>query len=356
MTEEAQVDQTAETEYAKPDPGKAPRNIALAEIAAGRAARIETEFAAENNVASVDDDHNVTPAPELKAEPAPAAAAEEPATPSAEPAPLPEPAAPAGASTIDPEAEYEVVVEGQKVKVRGKTIIDAGFRTLQKEAAADHKLHLASRLLEEAEARSRATQPGAIEPAKPATPEGRTEEQLAHDLQFGTPEQSAAAVRELRKGGLSEERLGQLTEERARLAARDEFEYQRGKAYLAREHKDLMEKPALRRLFESEDARLLESGDRRPYIERYSAIATQLRKDFGLVKPAPQAPASAPTKGSLEARKQAKAQAPSVPRTAAARLGEAEPAEKPKSNSDVIAAMAAARGKNRLTEPPQTRR
>jgi hypothetical protein len=248
-------------------------------------------------------------------------------------------------------------VEGQKVKVSGKTIIDAGFRTLQKEAAADHRLALASRLLEEAEARARATPSGAPEPAKPASSESRTEAELAHMLQFGTPEQSAEAVRLLRQGGLSEQQLSQLAEERARQAARDEYEFQRGKAYLAREHKDLMEKPALRRLFESEDARLLEAGDRRPYIERYSAIAAQLRKDFGLVKLAPQAkPGEGAPKGSPAARQQAKAAAPSVPRTAAARLGEGTPAEKPRTNSDVIAAMAAARGKNRLSEPPPNRR
>jgi hypothetical protein len=176
-------------------------------------------------------------------------------------------------------------------------------------------------------------------------------------LQFGTPEQSAEAVRLLRQGGLSEQQLSQLAEERARQAARDEFEFQRGKSYLAREHRDLMEKPAIRRLFESEDARLLEAGDRRPYIERYSAIAEQLRKDFGLVKPAPQAkPGEGAPKGSPAARQQAKAAAPSVPRTAAARLGEGTPAEKPRTNSDVIAAMAAARGKNRLSEPPPNRR
>lgn len=356
MSEEIKVPE-GETEYEKPAPAVNPRDIALKEIAASRATKVEAEFAADNNVPSVDDDHNITPAPT----PAPAAAAAEPATPSAEPAPTSlEPSAPAGApdpAAIDPAGEYEVTVEGQKVRVKGQTIIDAGFRTLQKEAAADHKLQLASRLLEEAEARSRATPTGATEPAKPAPSEGPTVEELAHDLQFGTPEKSAAAVRELRKGGISEERLAQMTEERARLAARDELEFQRGKAYLAREHKDLMEKPAIKRLFESEDARLLEAGDRRPYIVRYGAIAEQLRKDFGLAKPAaPATPSSEPAKGSAAARQQAKASTPSVPRTAAARLGEGEPAEKPKSNSDVIAAMAAARGKNRLSDPPPNRR
>ena len=353
MSEEIKVPEGDE-EYIKPDPLKNPRNIALAEIAATRAGKVEAEFAADNNVPSVDDDHNITPPS------APAVAAEEPATPSAEPAPSSLEPAPAGAPpadpSLDPSAEYEVVVEGQKVKVSGKTIIDAGYRTLQKEAAADHRLALASRLLEEAEARSRATPPGAPEPSQ-APSEGPTEAELAHMLQFGTPEQSAAAVRALRQGGQSEERLNQMAEERARLAARDEFEFQRGKAYLGREHRDLMEKPALRRLFESEDARLLEAGDKRPYIERYGAIAEQLRKDFGLAKPAPQAkPAEGAPKGTAQARQQAKAAAPSVPRTAAARLGEGDPAEKPKTNSDVIAAMAAARGKNRLVEPPPNRR
>lgn len=353
MTEEVKVETPEtpepETPYEKPQLAENPRNQILREIAASAAAKHATDAA--ETMPSVDDDHNVT-----QPEPAPAAAAPD-STPSD--APEPPPAAPAGApSAIDPEGEYEAIVEGQTVKVKGKTIIDAGFRTIQKEAAADHKLQLASRLLEEAEARHRATAtpPGA--PETPAKPADKTEGELAHALQFGTPEESAAAVRTLLARGISEDRVSQLTEERARLAARDEFEFQRGKSYLAREHKDLMEKPAIRRLFESEDSRLLEAGDRRPYIERYSAIAEQLRKDFGLTKSAPagSTPAAA-SPGTAAARKVAKAQAPSVPRTAAARLGEGSgDLTKPKATSDVIAAMAAARGKNRLTEPPNTRR
>ena len=113
----------------------------------------------------------------------------------------------------------------------------------------------------------------------------------------------------------------------------------------------------MRRLFESEDARLLQAGDRRPYVERYRAIGEQLRKDFSLAAPSVPAPAGAQAPGSAAARREAKAKAPTVPRTAAARLGDGGGEQtKPVSPSDIIAGMAAARGKTRLTEPPPTRR
>ena len=229
---------------AEPSPYINPRKAIMDEIAAAAFKQHAEEASEGASVPSVDDEHNITePAAAEPEEPAPAAvASEEPATPSAA---TPEvlPAASAGApasESIDPEADYMVVVEGQELTVKGKTIIDAGRRTLQKEASADHKLRLASQLLEEAERRSAATPQGAAS-EEPKAPTGKTEAQLAHDLQFGTPEESTNAVRELRAGGLTEERILQLADERSRLVAADEFEFRRGQALLHRDFKALME-------------------------------------------------------------------------------------------------------------------
>lgn len=339
------VDSPEAPEYVKPNPAQNPRNMALGEIAAARASRVEAETAEDNNFPSVDDDHNIT-----AAAPEPV----EPSTPS-ETAPTP-PEQPLEAAAPDP--EEELLIEGQAVKVPTSKLLDAGRRTFQKEAAADHRLQVASKLLEEAERRLAATPPGA-EPSPPPAPAGsNTEAELAHMLQFGTPEQSAEAVRQLRGGGVDESRIQSLADERARMAARDEMEFARGKAFIQKEYSDILTKDSMRGLFFSEDSRLLAAGDRRPYVERYRAIGDQMRKDFGLVKPAPQVQAAGePSKGTVAARQAAKAAAPSVPRTAAARLGEGGGEQaKPKTSTEIIASMAAARGKNRLSEPPPTRR
>ena len=338
-----------------PPPVENPRNAVMADIAKRAFERHAQESVENSSMPSVDDDHKVTEAAPPPTEPAPAA--ELASTPSEEPGASPPPAPAAGApEKYDPEGEYKVIVEGQEMLVKGKTIIDAGMRTLQKEAAADHKLRLASQLLEEAERRSAATPQGAS-PEQPSKPQARTEEQLAHALQFGTPEESAAAVRELRGSGLDENKINELADARARLVAADEFEFRRGQAVLHRDFRDLMERPAMKRLFESEDARLLQAGDRRPYVERYRAIGEQLRKDFSLAAPSVPTTTGAPSTGTVAARQAAKAKAPTVPRTAAARLGDGGSTEtKPVLASDVIAGMAAARGKNRLTNPPPTRR
>ena len=329
-----------------PPPAVSQRLAIMKDIAANSFAQHEKESVESASIPVVDEENRPVAA---TPEPAPAPPPEQASTPSDAPSSPSEPEVSAGAP-LDPEAEYEVIVEGQPLKVKGSTIIDAGKRTLQKEAAAEHRLRLATQLLEEAERRAAATPQGAT-PA-PEAPKQQTEAELAHALQFGTPEESAAAVRALRGDGFSEEKILRLTEERARLVAADEFEFRRGQALLAKEYKDLMEKPALRRLFESEDARLLQAGDRRPYVERYRAIGEQLRKDFGVAKPAAPAPAGAPAPGTAPARQAAKAAAPSVPRTAAARLGDSSSAPaKPVTPSDVIASMAASRGKNTLSGP-----
>ena len=355
MSEE-NLEQVPAGEPETPAPYINPRKTIMDEIAKVAFERHAAEAAEGASVSTVNDEHEVTEPPAQEPAPADAEAApQEPATPSAAPQETPPLAeAPAGApEKYDPDGDYKVIVEGQEMLVKGKTIIDAGMRTLQKEAAADHRLRLASQLLEEAERRVAATPAGAAS-TQPEAPRGMTEEQLAHALQFGTPEESANAVRTLKAGGATEERILQLVEDRSRLVAADEFEFRRGQALLHREFNDLMEKPAIRRLFESEDARSLQAGDKRPYVERYRAIGEQLRKDFGIAKPAAPAPAGGPASGSAAARQVAKAKAPSVPRTAAARMGEgSSDAAKPVLASDVIAGMAAARGKDRLTAPPK---
>lgn len=346
---EVTTEVTEEPIERRPNPQDNPRNAVLSSIAKTAFAQHDAE-AADNAKIPVMDDAGQVHEPAAAApsdEPTPPESAEPAASSPSEPVAAPsEPAAAPAGEAIDPNAEYDVVVEGQTIKVKGSLIIDAGKRTFAKETAADFRLRTASQLLEEAERRLQASgQQPAAEQSKPE-PSTKSEAELAEMLQFGTKEQSAEAVKILLSRGMPQDQIMQLSADAARSAARDEFEFQRAKSFVAREYRDIMDRPALRNLFSAEEERLRRGGDKRPYGELYKAIGDNIRKDFGLVKPA--AAATAPVPGSKEARVERKAAAPSVPRTATARLQESQ-AAKPKSAGDIIAGMAAARGQHRLT-------
>lgn len=358
-------------EFNKADPKLNPRNQALAEIASSVAKQHEKDFAEDNNVSSIDDEGNVTPPPSEKAEaqtavtteqeeqPAETATQEEPAAPAATSAPAEE----EGISTIEPDAEYEVQVDGVPLKVTGQKLIDAGVRTFQKETAADYRLKQATEKMREADellskAREQTAQPQ-VQP-QPQQPQGPSVADLQAAIQYGTPEQAQAAITLLmQRGSTSQQDIARMAETRARAAARDEALFNKAVDYLQTEHGDLLKHDHLKRFIFAEENRyrapkqLGGLGDQRPYIEVYKEIAENIRKDFNLPKPNAQGqPSSQPsTPGTAAVRVARKAAAPSVPKTAAARLDQAEAQAKPKSTSDVIAAMAASRGKDRLSQP-----
>lgn len=356
VEQETKVEAPEGEEYVKPDPAMNPRNIALGEIAASVAEKHKVEFA--ETMPSIDDEGRISP-PEGGE---PAGAAPE-APPSAEPATPPsaeQPSLPAAPSTepagINPDQLYKVTVDGQEMEVPGRAIIDAGMRTFQKETAADYRLKLASQLLQEAEAKAKgaATPPGAPAPAA-EPPAGLNDAQLAEALQFGTPEQAAAALKELRgRPSVSPEEIARIVDARSRNVAQDEIQFQEAKKFVQAEYSDLMSNDYLRRLFFLEENRRRApkerggEGDRRPYKELYAAIGNDLRKSFNLQKPAA---AGSPSLGTAQARQQRKAEAPPVPRTAAARLQEGPGAAKVPTPSEIIASMAARRGSDRLFQP-----
>lgn len=341
-----------ETVERAPNPQDNPRNAILASIAKEAFKQHDAE-AGENSKIPVTDEDNapVAAAPSETEDSTPPEQEEQPPSSEAEPSASaageqPPPASKPREEAVGEDKEYDVVVEGQKMKVSGKALIEAGIRTFQKETAADFRLRTASQLLEEAERRMAEAKPAEVKPTEQPAPAGEPNEaQLAEMLQFGTKEQSAQAVKVLLQRGTEPGKILQLAGDAARAAVRDELEFARGKSLIQREFGDLMAKEPLRDLFFSMEGRLRDAGDKRPYADLYLDIGAKIRKDFNLPKPA--AKSATPT---VQARVERKAKAPSVPKTATARL-EAAPVEKPRSTSDTIAAMAAARGKNRLTQP-----
>ncbi len=350
-TEKDLVDQAAEgnddPDYRKPNPQDNPRNISLNEIAKTVADKHAVE--AGDTAPAVDDEHNVTAAEEatpVEAAPAPDSepAATEPAAPAAEvPAAQPD--------AIDPAKMYKVKVDGQEMEVPGKAIIDAGYRTFQKETAADFRLKMASELLKEAETKVRAATPQIAAPAQVVQQvTEKTDAELANALQFGTPEQAAEALAVMRgRGAVTPEQVQEFATKQARIAAKDEIQFQDALKFVQTEYKDLLGNAHLKDLFFLKENQARAAGDKKPYKDLYKAIGDDLRSAFKMTAPTASA-AGAPTPtGTAAARQALKRETAPVPRTAASRLNEAAETGKVKTPAEIIAGMAAARGKANLT-------
>lgn len=351
MAAEEQVIETPaeDGEYTKPNPQDNPRNHVLAEIAKSVADKRTVESAEKFD--SIDDDGNVTPAltqavaevPAVEAE-APAAV-EETVVEATAPAPAAAPALADPSQAIDPTARYKVKVDGVEVEIPGQKIIDAGIRTFQKETAADFRLNQATQVL--AEARASVTKP---QPEQTPQPAEMSDADLAYALQFGTPEQATEAAKALRNRGTVSQEQVQSAAQQARTAVRDELQFNEALNFVKSEYGDLFANDHLKRHFFNEESRHRASGDKRPYKDLYQAIGDDLRKALNMPKPgAATQTGTTPSRTAAE-RQSVKASTPTPPRTAASRLAASE-APKIKSPSEVIAEMAASRGKNRLGQP-----
>jgi hypothetical protein len=345
---------------AAPTPELNPRNRILKEIAARANADADRD-AAETAVVTDEDGNEVAAAPEALAEP-PAEPQGEPETP-AEPEPAaaaPEapsaPVAPAVAG-IDPEAEYELVVEGVPMKFKGSQIVDAGKRTLQKETAADYKLQLATQALEEArrQAAQQPTPQGAAAPAAPAAPtvEQLSDAQLAEMMQFGQPEQAAKAVAEIRRrpaNAVTTEAMETYFRQQLPKIVDHELAFREATRFAQTEYGDLLADPYLGPLFHAEEDKRRAAGNNKPYADLYREIGDDLRKHFNKPKPTGATPPAAPPTRqaapapTMQQRQAAKAAAPAAPRLASARLEGGGQEQKPKTREQIIQQMQERRG------------
>lgn len=358
---EKDTEGSTQLEYLKPTPDMNPRNQALKEIAAR--ANADADRDAAETVTVTDDDGNVvTPQAAEPAVEEPAAEPTEQETPAVAPEAHPEmgsepaQAAPAQAA-IDPNAEYEIQVDGVPTKIKGSSILSR----VQKDSAAEYRLQLATQTLEEARRQAAAMQtqptpPGAaMTPATPAaTPESTlSDKELAEMLQFGGPEQAVKAVAELRRRQAPAVTLDDvkklLAEETPRITSH-EMAFQEATRFAKTEYADLLADPYLARLFYTEENRLREAGNNKPYGDLYREIGDGLRKHFNRPKPTGANPsAQTPTKPAAPAaptaaqRQAAKAAAPAAPRLASARLDGGE-AKAPKTREQIIRGMQESRG------------
>lgn len=356
-TTEKPDDATSQDEaFPKADPKLNPRNQAFAEIS--RAANERAD--ADAKEAMPPRDGEAPPAVEEEKEQTPDEAAAE-ANAAAEveekqeavPVTPPVTADPTQ-QAVDPNADYDVTVDGQKMKVKGQKIIDAGFRTFQKETAADYRLQLATKMLEDArktvsEVPAGQAQPpqGGAAPATSAAPQHIDPLQLAELIQFGTKEQAAEAIKLLQNrdpSTVTQEGLQQFMLQKIPQLVNAQISFRDAVNFAKAEYGDLLNDPYLRDLFVMREDQMRKAGDARAPQELYKDIGENLRKHFNRPKVTPTKPTV-----TMEERKEAKAKAPATPRLASARLEGGEGTSKPKSTADIIAGMQKARGQTSLS-------
>ncbi len=350
-------------DFVKANPELNPRTQAMAEIAARSNADRERE-ASETLPAVNEDGESGAPEQTLEQAGAEANAAAEAAEADEAPAPNATPgsssaatAAPAAApaqAPIDPNQDYEITVEGQKVKVKGSKIVERGFATLQKETAADYKLQLAGQALAEAEkirASAQPTQPAqAALPAQGAPAQAQAAElgdaELAQLIQFGNPQQAAEAIKTLRARDSSlvtPQAMQQFMVRNIPQVVDAQLAFREAATFAKTEYGDLLTDPYLKELFFIKEDQFRRAGDKRPYKDLYKAIGDDIRTHFNR-------PAAAPTQQapSMQQRTDAKAKAPAAPKLAATRLEGGAGTPKAATREEVIEGMRKSRGQTSL--------
>ena len=251
------------------------------------------------------------------------------------------------APAFDPEQEYDLTINGKPVKVKGSQIVERGKQALQKEIAADSKLEIASRLLNEAKAMHQAQLPQQGVPQMQNQAAGLSDDQLAEIIQFGTKEQAAQAITEIRRNGIAAEQQQQRMIQQIPGYIRDQRSFDKAAEFVQAEYGDLFADPYLKQLFLMKEDAMRKtggddgSGDKRPYMELYKEIGDDLRAHFNKQKPTPSATPNVPA--TREQKVAAKAAAPAAPKLASARI-EAGAPDKPPTREEIIQRMQVARG------------
>lgn len=229
----------------------------------------------------------------------------------------------------EPVKTVKIKVDGQELEVPEAEIIAAGIRAKQKDSTADKRLEEATRLLREAEARSKEQLGGPSKDGHVAPQSEEDARALAHAIQYGSEDEAAAAVEKLTKrqtpGGLTAEQIAFIVDERTQF--REAVQWYRTDA------KDIAEDPILHSLFLQKEQQQIAAGDRRPYQERYQEIAKELRDWIGT---------KVPTKDPLADKRERKANAPAHPTPAAVRQPAPQPEKEP-TPQETIAEMRRAR-------------
>lgn len=273
---------------------KTPRDIAIEEMAK-RAQQRRLQSDSTFKVDTLNEDGSISAAPETApAEPVAPEPATEPETGEVEQVAAAEAEQKTTKDSIEqsvplaaaPEEERELIVDGKRIRVPLSKILDAGTRTIQKETTADMRLAAATELLRSAQERQAAPAP-APTPAQ-ATPSDE-DALLARQIQFGTEDEAKAAIAKLRNATptITPQQIAALVQQSLAQTLPEHAAFNEANAWLRAEHKQIVDDPDLKFLFDTKEEQARKAGDRRPYKELYAAIAGEITTKFNLAKPAP---------------------------------------------------------------------
>jgi len=227
--------------------------------------------------------------------------------------------------------KYKIKVNGVEKEVDESWLLE----TAQKVDSADDYLREAARLNNDAKALRKPAQ----EETKPEVEE-IDDVTLARQIQMGSEEEAAAAIRKLRSPtGPSSDDLARTIDER--------LTFQKSVDWFKEEYKDIVSDPVLNAIAVQQDNILRSQGDKRSYVERYKAIGDGIRGWLEGHRKGPETEVQPEPETKVETapdKKARKAAAPSVPKSAANKVKEPEVEESEESVQDTIANMAKSRG------------
>lgn len=228
-----------------------------------------------------------------------------------------------------PEPKLQPLV---KLKIAGKEVelpLDEVIARAQKVESADEYLRRASEKL----GSTVKPEPSAEELQRLQDEEDKA---LARAIQVGTQEEAVAALRKLRSQAGAH--LSTTTDDVSR-AIDERLAFNEAIRTFNAEFGDLLSNPLLKKLALTRDQELVDSGDRRPYLDRYRSIGNELRKfKDGLVAE------EIRRSGSLEEKQLKKASAKAVPNAASAR-NKAPVDDVEETPQEIVAQMARSRGR-----------
>jgi hypothetical protein len=164
-------------------------------------------------------------------------------------------------------------VDGQEQEVPAEKVYEAGIRALQKESAADKRLQEAAELRRQYE--QMIFQALSSEPEPPQQPQGAQIDDLVETIKNAPFDEKAAArlAEALRQPRFNPQEVVEpiLNVVQRKLEGRDALAEFRSK------HSDLMSDPNAMETFHLIERGMVATGDRRPYLERWSEIAERVK-------------------------------------------------------------------------------
>jgi hypothetical protein len=265
-----------------------------------------------------------------------------------EPEPVVEAKVEATAEVVEPSVEapktVKVKVDGEELDAPQADVDDAGgVKSYQIQKAAENRLRKANDTLAEVRRVQAEIEQARVAAQKPKEPEVTDDQFIASKIdavRFGTPEESAAALREIMNRSNKPLDQNAIVEQ-----ATNRFRHDQAVAQFDTEFQDIVTNPLLLKLVVSlRNERIPQQKGHVEWTQFYRAIGNEVRSVVGKPTSSPATPSTTSGTPSQQSDKEARkaANVVNIP-TAAARAAPPKE-EKPETRQDVINKMRASRG------------